>query len=104
MSGSSLTAGQVETANTGELVLAGANSYRGTTTAAQGILTVANSLALGATGGPEAQTVALSGSSIGTFTLTFDGHTTDPVLHPLAISGLLTGLFVMYVTGLLVSL
>ena len=30
--------------------------------------------------------------------------TAGRVLHPLAVGGLLTGLFVMYVTGLLVSL
>src|SRR5262249_38232759 len=40
VSGSSLTVGQVGTGNTGELVLAGINTYRGTTNVKQGILTI----------------------------------------------------------------
>lgn len=72
----------------GELMLAGENTYRGTTfvgTATQpngiavspgGILTVAGSKALGASDISEVQTVAVTGTS-GTFALTFNNETTD---------------------------
>ena len=75
-SGSSLTVGQVGTGNTGELVLSGNNTYRGTTYVKQGILTITNGKALGGIGGSEVQTVTLGGATGGTFTLTFDGQTT----------------------------
>jgi large repetitive protein len=75
-SGSSLTLGLNGSGNTGELVLSGNNTYRGTTYVKQGILTVANNKALGGIGGPEVQTVTLGGAAAGTFTLTFDGQTT----------------------------
>ena len=68
----------------GELNLAGANTYRGTTFVNQGILTIQNTQALG--GGPISQvqtlTLGTAGSpmSIGTqYTLSFNGYTT-PVL------------------------
>jgi autotransporter-associated beta strand protein len=78
-SGSSLTVGLAGSGNTGELVLAGANTYRGTTTVNQGILTVTNNQALGGIGGAEVQTVTVGGATTGTFTLTFDGKTTGPI-------------------------
>ncbi len=75
-SGSSLWVGLPGTGNTGALVLAGNNTYRGTTIVQQGVLTIAHNRALGGVGQSEQQTVTLGGSSSGTFTLTFDGHTT----------------------------
>ena len=65
----------------GELVLAGNNTYRGTTYVNQGILTIANSAALGSAGTSEVQTVALTGAfpNFTKFTLTFNGQTT-PVI------------------------
>ena len=78
-SGSSLTVGLAGSGNTGELVLAGANSYRGTTLVNQGILTLTNNQALGGIGGAEIQTVTVAGSGAGTFTLTFDGKSTSPL-------------------------
>ncbi len=65
-------------ANSGELALAGTNTYRGTTFVNQGILLLENSLALGSPGVQEVQTLTLAGSS-GTFTLTFNGQTTGPL-------------------------
>ncbi|MCS7271227.1 MAG: hypothetical protein NZ703_09085, partial [Gemmataceae bacterium] len=75
-SGSSLSVGLPGTGNTGELVLAGDNTYRGTTYVRQGILTITNSKALGGIGASEVQTVTLGGSSSGTFQLSFGGYTT----------------------------
>ncbi len=63
---------------TGELVLSGSSTFRGTTSVNSGILTVANGQALGATGSAEVQSVTVSGAS-GSFTLTFDGQTTIPL-------------------------
>ena len=60
-------------------MLAGANTYRGTTRVKQGILTITKSGALGGIGGPEVQTVTVGGATGGTFTLTFDGQTTGPL-------------------------
>ena len=59
----------------GELVLSGANSYRGTTFVNQGILTVQNSSALGGTGVSGAQVLDLAGAIAGStsFTLAFNG-------------------------------
>ena len=79
VTGSGLIVGLPGSGNTGELVLAGANSYRGTTQVNQGILTITNSQALGGIGGAEIQTVTVTGSTSGTFTLTFDGRTTGPL-------------------------
>jgi autotransporter-associated beta strand protein len=73
--GSSLTVNQVGSGNTGELVLAGNNTYRGTTFVKQGILTIANSNALGGIGGAEVQEV----TALGSFTLNFDGQSTGPL-------------------------
>jgi autotransporter-associated beta strand protein len=75
-SGSNLSVGLIGSGNTGELVLAGGNTYRGTTYVRQGVLTIAHSQALGGIGASEVQTVTLGGSTSGTFTLSFDGHTT----------------------------
>ena len=50
-SGSSLTVGQIGSGDTGELVLSGNNTYRGTTYVKQGILTITNGKALGGIGG-----------------------------------------------------
>lgn len=91
----------------GELILGGASTYRGTTyvgTSATinptvggntrvndffdsgnpqrlpgGIVTVAHSQALGSSGNAEEQTVTVTGSSSGTFTLTFRTEVTDPL-------------------------
>ena len=62
----------------GELVLNGADTYRGTTYVNQGTLTVANSLALGATGSSAAQTITLTNPIAGNtyFKLAFNGATT----------------------------
>ena len=64
-SGSSLTVGQIGSGDTGELVLSGNNTYRGTTYVKQGILTITNGKALGGIGGAEVQTVTIGGSSAG---------------------------------------
>ena len=74
--GSSLYVGLTGSGNTGELVLAADNTYRGTTYVRQGVLTIAHNKALGGIGASEVQTVTLGGSSSGSFTLTFEGHTT----------------------------
>src|SRR5262249_26127824 len=63
----------------GELDLGGANTYRGTTFVNQGVLALKNGQALGGTGVSEVQQVTLSGSTNGTFTLTFHGQTTAPL-------------------------
>ncbi|MBA2227575.1 sialidase family protein, partial [Thermogemmata fonticola] len=76
-SGSSLYVGLTGSGNTGELVLAGDNTYRGTTYVRQGVLTIAHNKALGGIGASEVQTVTLGGSSSGSFTLTFEGHSTS---------------------------
>jgi autotransporter-associated beta strand protein len=61
----------------GNLALAGANSYRGTTFVNQGILEILSSQALGGTGVAEVQTVTMGGSTSGTFTLSFNGALTS---------------------------
>lgn len=71
-SGSSLTL-----AGGGQMVLAGANTYRGTTFVNEGLLVIQNSLALGGTGSPEVQLVTITGATDGSFTLTFNGYTTN---------------------------
>jgi autotransporter-associated beta strand protein len=76
-SGSNLYVGLSGSGNSGELVLAGSNTYRGTTYVQQGILTIAHSNALGGIGASEIQTVTLGGSNSGTFTLSFGGYTTS---------------------------
>src|SRR5262249_16429680 len=62
----------------GELLLAGAGSYRGVTYVKQGVLTVANGQALGGTGIAEEQTLTTTATT-GTFTLSFTNFqgTTD---------------------------
>jgi autotransporter-associated beta strand protein len=73
-SGSDLTLTEL-----GTLILAGANTYRGTTFVNEGVLNVRNNQALGGTGVAEVQTLTLSGSTTGTFTLTFNGQITGPL-------------------------
>lgn len=63
----------------GKVALTGNNSYRGTTFVNQGVLVLESGQALGGTGNAEVQTVTLSGSTSGTFTLTFNGQTTNPL-------------------------
>ena len=63
----------------GEFLLGGANTYRGTTFVNQGVLTLANSQALGGTGVAEIQSLTLSGATTGSFTLTFGGQSTAPL-------------------------
>ena len=77
-SGSSITV-----SGGGVLELAGANSYRGSTIVNEGVLTIDNSQALGGSGNAEIQTVTLTGATAGvtTFTLTFNGKTTAPILY-----------------------
>jgi autotransporter-associated beta strand protein len=58
----------------GELALAGASTYVGTTLVSQGTLLVENSQALGGTGIADMQTLILTGS--GTFQLMFNGQST----------------------------
>jgi autotransporter-associated beta strand protein len=67
----------------GELFLSGANTYRGTTFVNQGVLTVANNSALGATAHAAMQTVTLTGATANStqFTLTFNGATTAPITY-----------------------
>ncbi len=61
----------------GELNLAGANSYRGTTFLDQGILTIQNAQALGQGAVAQIQTIKLAAAVPGTtqFTLSFNGYT-----------------------------
>ena len=78
-----------------ELDLVGSNTYRGTTYVNQGNLVVANSQALGGTGVAGVQAVTLGGSTSGTFTLTFNGQTTDPIAYnaaPSLVQSALSGL------------
>lgn len=74
--GSNLTVGQAipgQAHYTGELVLAGTNTYRGTTFVANGILTAANNAALGAQGDIlSQQTLTLTGSF--QYALTLNGQ------------------------------
>lgn len=70
--------------DTGELVLAGANTYRGNTLINQGTVTVENSQALGATGSRTEQALVITGASAAAgnqtfFTLTYNGSTTAPI-------------------------
>ena len=74
----------------GELLLAGANTYRGTTYINQGIVTIANPLALGAGAIPEVQTLALAGAGTTTFTLSFNGAVTPTILYTGTVSDLAT--------------
>ena len=60
----------------GTVVLASVNTYTGLTNVSGGILTISNSDALGGVVN-EVQTVLLSGSSSGLFTLTFEGQSTE---------------------------
>jgi autotransporter-associated beta strand protein len=64
----------------GELDLGGINSYAGTTIVNQGILNLQSSSALGAGTTSETQNLTVGGSPTGTFTLTFNGQTTNPPL------------------------
>jgi autotransporter-associated beta strand protein len=80
---------------TGTLVLTGANSYDGATDINQGVLQIQNSQALGAAGAPtqvmdgsqlqfqtpRVQTVTLSGTTTGSFTLTFNGQATTSLAY-----------------------
>ncbi len=63
--------GDITVAGGGELVLAGANTYRGTTYVNQGILTIENSQALGLGTVSEVQTVTVTGPVGTVFTLSF---------------------------------
>ncbi len=60
----------------GKLALGGNGTFRGTTYVDEGTLVVANNSALGATGISEVQQVELTGFSLGTFTLEFNGSVT----------------------------
>ncbi|MCI0680876.1 MAG: autotransporter-associated beta strand repeat-containing protein [Gemmataceae bacterium] len=64
----------------GKVALTGNNSYRGTTLVLQGALVLESGQGLGGTGNAEVQTVTLSGSTTGTFTLSFNGQPTNPLL------------------------
>ena len=98
-SGSSLTVGQIGSGDTGELVLSGNNTYRGTTYVKQGILTITNGKALGGIGGAEVQTVTIGGSSAGSFTLTFDGKTTAPIAASATAAQIQSALNALSTTG-----
>jgi autotransporter-associated beta strand protein len=68
----------------GELTLYGIDTYRGVTYVNQGVLTVANSQALGAPGTDQLETLTLAGMTAGTsqFTLTFNGGSaTAPITY-----------------------
>ena len=77
-SGSSLTI-----SGGGVVEMVGANTYRGSTIVNQGVLTIDNSQSLGGSGNAEVQTVAVTGATAGvtSFTLTFKGKTTAPILY-----------------------
>jgi autotransporter-associated beta strand protein len=77
-SGSSLT---IE--GGGQVLLAGSNTYRGTTYVDEGILVLQNSKALGATGISGVQTVRITGDPAGDFTLSFKG---EAIATPLSAS------------------
>lgn len=70
----------------GSLVLAGTNSYRGTTFVNQGILTLQSGQALGGTSVPGQAEIILTGARAGTtqFTLSFDG---GPDSAPITYNG-----------------
>src|SRR5262249_49730587 len=59
--------------------LAGPSTFRGTTFINEGTVVLMNSQALGATGSSEVQTINLTGSTSGTFTLSYKGQTTNPL-------------------------
>jgi autotransporter-associated beta strand protein len=72
--GSTFTLNQVGTNDSGELVLGGANTYRGNTVVAQGLLTISNNQSLGGIGAPEIQTITVG--STGNFSVGFGANTT----------------------------
>jgi autotransporter-associated beta strand protein len=78
-----LTINQAGSTDTGEVALTGPSTYRGNTYVSQGVLTVGNSQALGASGGPEIQQYTVGNS--GTYTLSFNGYT---ISTPLAYNAL----------------
>lgn len=64
----------------GELLLMGANTYRGTTVVNEGIVTIANGQALGQGPISEVQTLTLTGAGTTTFNLSFNGSAPTPNL------------------------
>jgi autotransporter-associated beta strand protein len=64
----------------GTLFFPTANDYLGTTLVQAGVLNIGNTGALGGPLTSEVQTVSLSGATTGTFTLTFKGQTTGPLV------------------------
>jgi autotransporter-associated beta strand protein len=61
----------------GEVLLQGANTYRGTTFVTEGVLRIGNGEALGSSGVPEIQTITITGAGVGTqIRLTFNGQQT----------------------------
>jgi large repetitive protein len=78
------TAASLTKVGPGSLYLGSADTYGGTTTVSNGILLVGNATSLGITS-PEIQKVTINATgSAGSFTLSFNGQTTDPIAHPLA--------------------
>lgn len=84
--GSSIVPADLTVAGGGELVLGGANTYRGTTSVNQGILTVSNSGALGGQSIAEVQQLTITVPNT-TFTLTFNGQVTNPITYVNGVSG-----------------
>ncbi len=72
----------------GELNLTGSNTYHGTTTVSQGILTIENPTALGSGPTAQVQTISLPGAAVGgtQYRLSFNGYTT-PVASPIIYTG-----------------
>ncbi|HJZ58946.1 MAG TPA: autotransporter-associated beta strand repeat-containing protein, partial [Gemmataceae bacterium] len=68
----------------GTLTLSGVNTYGGQTLVQQGVLQSNSPRALGTRS--EVQTVTVTGSTTGTFTLTFNGQTTNPIAAVAAAS------------------
>ncbi len=81
-SNASATGSTLTKTGNGELVLKAANTYRGTTFVNQGIVTIANSQALGDIGNSEVQKITLSGTP--TFVLSFGGFSTGVLNAALA--------------------
>lgn len=82
-SSSATTPADLHLAGGGEVLLAGDNTYRGTTFVHQGILTIANGQALGGVGVNGQQELALTGAAAGVtkFKLTFAGEETTEVTY-----------------------